>query len=115
MSNGNLTHSFWSERHTGLPITAEQIVRNNREGILRITAEHGARNVRVFGSVARGESRPDSDVDLLVEFDANRSLLDHVALVQDLEELLGMKVQVTTEDALHWFIRDRVLEQAVPL
>ena len=91
------------------------LLRNGRDEILRIAAQHGARNVRVFGSVARGEAGPDSDLDLLVEFDANRSLLDHVALVQDLEELLGMKVQVTTEDALHWYIRDRVLEQAVPL
>ena len=71
--------------------------------------------MRVFGSVARGEAGPDSDLDLLVEFDANRSLLDHVALVQDLEELLGTKVHVTTKEALHWYIRDRVLEQAVPL
>ena len=92
-----------------------QLLTGKREDILRIASQHGAWNVRVFGSVARGEAGPDSDLDLLVEFDANRSLLDHVALVQDLEELLGRKVQVTTEDALHWYIRDRVLEQAVPL
>ena len=96
-------------------MAVEQLLTGKREEILRIAAQHGARNVRVFGSVARGEEGPDSDVDLLVEFDADRSLLDHVALVQDLEDLLGKKVHVTTKDALHWYIRDRVLEQAVPL
>ena len=93
----------------------EQLLKDRREEIMRIAAKHGARNVRLFGSVARGEEGPDSDVDLLVEFDPDRSLLDHVALVQDLEDLLGKKVHVTTKDGLHWYIRDRVLEQAVPL
>ena len=92
-----------------------ELLTGNRSEILRIAAQYGARNVRLFGSVARGEEGPESDVDLLVEFDADRSLLDHVALVQDLEELLGRKVQVTTTDALHWYIRDRVLAEAVPL
>ena len=92
-----------------------RLLEESREKILRIATRYGARNVRVFGSVARGEERPGSDVDFLVTFDADRSLLDHIALVQDLEDLLGRKVQVTTEDALHWYIRDRVLEQAVPL
>ena len=91
------------------------LLEESREEILRIATRYGARNVRVFGSVARGEEGPDSDVDFLVQFDADRSLLDHVGLVQELEDLLGRKVQVTTEDALHWYIRDRVLEQAVPL
>lgn len=93
----------------------KSLLEESREEILRIAARYGARNVRVFGSVARGEEGPDSDVDFLVTFDADRSLLDHVGLVQDLEGLLGKKVQVTTEDALHWYIRDRVLEQAVLL
>ena len=86
-----------------------------RERILGIAARHGARNVRVFGSVARGDARPDSDVDFLVEMDEGRSLLDHVGLVQDLEDYLGRKVDVVSERALHWFIRDRVLAEAVPL
>ncbi len=86
-----------------------------RERILGIAARHGARNVRVFGSVARGDAGPDSDVDFLVEMDADRSLLDHVGLVQDLEDFLGRKVDVVSERALHWFIRDRVLAEAVPL
>jgi predicted nucleotidyltransferase len=86
-----------------------------RERILGIAARHGARNVRVFGSVARGDAGPDSDVDFLVEMDESRSLLDHVGLVQDLEDYLGRKVDVVSERALHWFIRDRVLAEAVPL
>jgi hypothetical protein len=86
-----------------------------RVDILRIAAEHGASNVRVFGSVACGESGPDSDLDLLVEFDLDRSLFDHVALIQDLEDLLGRKVDVVTEDSLHWYIRDRVIAEAIAL
>lgn len=93
----------------------KQFLEERRGEILRIAEQYGARNIRVFGSVARGEEGPESDVDLLVEFDSDRSLLDHVGLVQDLEALLGRKVQVATEDALHWYIRDRVMEQAVPL
>lgn len=92
-----------------------ELLKEKRGEILRIAARHGARNVRVFGSVARGEATGNSDVDLLVDFEAGRNLLDHVALVQDLEDLLGGKVQVVTEKALHWYIHDRVMEQAVLL
>lgn len=92
-----------------------QLLEEKRKEVLSIAAFYGAHNVRLFGSVARGEARPDSDIDLLVDFEENRSLLDHVALAQDLEEVLGRKVQVTTENSLHWYIRDRVLEQAVTL
>jgi len=86
-----------------------------REEVFRLAAQHGARNIRVFGSVARGESRDTSDLDLLVEWEAGRSLLDHVALVQDLEELLGTKIHVGTERSLHWYVRDRILKEAKPL
>ena len=86
-----------------------------RDEILRIAAEHGARNVRLFGSVVRGEEGTDSDVDVLVHLDGDRSLLDHVALIQDLGDLLGCKVDVVNDKALHWVIRDQVLEEAVPL
>jgi len=86
-----------------------------RRRILRVAAKHGARNVRVFGSVARGRSRGGSDIDLLVEMDQTRSLLDRVALIQELEDLLGCKVDVVTERALHWYIRNDVLKEAVPL
>ncbi|OGQ04608.1 MAG: nucleotidyltransferase [Deltaproteobacteria bacterium RIFCSPLOWO2_01_44_7] len=90
-------------------------IKAKREEILRIAARHGARNVRFFGSVARGEARTGSDIDFLVEMEKGRSLLDHVALWQDLEELLGCKVDVVTEKSLHWYIRDRILKEALPL
>ncbi len=85
----------------------ERLLKEKREEILRIAAKHGARNVRVFGSVVRGEAGEDSDVDLLVEFDPDRSLLDHATLVLDLEELLGCKVNVVTEGGLYWLLRLR--------
>jgi predicted nucleotidyltransferase len=91
------------------------LIREKREEILALAEKHGARNVRIFGSAARGEAGPESDVDFLIEIDAGRSLLDHVALWQDLEELLGRKVDVVTDTALHWYIRDRILKEAVPL
>ncbi|WP_292408525.1 MULTISPECIES: nucleotidyltransferase family protein [unclassified Methanoculleus] len=86
-----------------------------REEILAVAARHGVRRVRIFGSVARGEETPASDLDLLVEFEPGRSLLDHIALAQDLEDLLGRKVDVVTENGLHWYIRDRICREAVPL
>jgi hypothetical protein len=86
-----------------------------REEILRLAAQRGARNVRVFGSVARGEANEHSDLDLLVEWEPDSSLLDHAGLVQDLQELLGMKVHVGTEKSLHWYVRDRILSEAMPL
>ena len=91
----------------------DELLMVKREEILRLASKYGARNVRIFGSVARGEAGADSDLDLLVELEAGRSLLDHVALIQDLEDLLGRKVDVVTERALHWYIRDRVLAEAV--
>ena len=86
-----------------------------REEILAVAARHGARTVRIFGSVARGEETRTSDLDLLVEFEPGRSLLDQIALAQDLEDLLGREVDVVTEKGLHWYIRDRVCREAVPL
>ena len=83
-------------------------IENNREEILRIAARHGARNVRVFGSVARGDDRSDSDVDLLVEMDDDRSLLDLVGLEQELEVLLRRKVDVLTDASLHPVLQPRI-------
>jgi predicted nucleotidyltransferase len=91
------------------------LIQGKREEILRIAAKHGAYHVRIFGSVARGEARADSDVDLLVELSPGRSLLDHAALHIELEELLGRKVDVVTERGLKTSVRDRVLREAVPL
>ena len=92
-----------------------QDVREKHDDVFRIAAGHGARDVRVFGSIARGEGREDSDLDLLVKMDDDRSLLDHVALIRDLEELLGGKVDVIPEEALHRSIRDKVLREAVDI
>ena len=84
----------------------------HQQDILRLAAAYGARNVRVFGSVARGEATADSDLDLLIELDADRSLLDRIGLIQDLEDLLGVRVQVVTEKGLHPKMRDAVLDDA---
>ncbi|MGN6593112.1 MAG: nucleotidyltransferase family protein [Terriglobales bacterium] len=86
-----------------------------RSQILNLAARHGARNLRVFGSVARGGQTGHSDLDLLVEWEPGRSLLDHAALVADLEDLLGAKVHLGTERSLHWYVRDRILAEARPL
>lgn len=86
-----------------------------REEILAIAARHGACRVRVFGSVARGEETRSSDLDLLVEFEPGRSLLDQIALAQDLKDLLGREVDVVTEKGLHWYVKERVCREAVPL
>lgn len=90
-------------------------IRNHRDEILRLARAHGARKLRLFGSAARGDDRSDSDLDLLVEMEPGRSLVDHVALKQDLEELLGRDVDVVTEQSLHPRLRDRVLREAVSL
>jgi len=93
----------------------DELLKNHREEILRIAAKHGAYDVRVFGSVARGEARPDSDIDFLVEIEAGRNLLDRIALIQELETLLGRKVDVAKPKNLHACIREKVLHEAVPL
>lgn len=90
-------------------------LRAKREEILRLARQWGARDVRVFGSVARGDAGPSSDVDFLVEFEAGRSLLDHGGLLMDLQELLGCEVDVVSEGGMRSRFRDRVLKEAVPL
>jgi predicted nucleotidyltransferase len=93
----------------------DELIRTKRDDILRIAARHGASNIRVFGSVARGEADERSDVDFLVELERGRSLLDHVALIQDLETLLGVPVDVATVAGLKERIRGQVLREAVAL
>ena len=90
-------------------------LKGKRKEILRIAQAHGASNVRVFGSVARGEEGPESDLDLLVEMKPGSSLLDLVSLWQDLEDLLGHKVDVITEGGISPYLRDRIHAEAVPL
>ncbi|MBI3611035.1 MAG: nucleotidyltransferase family protein [Nitrospirae bacterium] len=92
-----------------------ELLKVKREEILRIAAKHGARNVRIFGSVARGQAGSESDLDILVDLEPGHSLLDLGGFLMDLQELLGCKVDVVTEKGLRERIRDRVLREAVPL
>ncbi|MBZ5544666.1 MAG: nucleotidyltransferase family protein [Acidobacteriia bacterium] len=96
-------------------MSVAEVLQTKREEVLRVAARHGARNVRIFGSAARGEAGPSSDVDFLVELEEGRSLLDLVGLWQDLERLLDRPVDVVEPEGLHWYIRDKVLREAVPL
>jgi hypothetical protein len=91
------------------------LLKEKREDILATAARHGASNVRIFGSVARGDSDEESDLDLLVTIEPGRSLLDHAALWLELQELLGCEVDVVSDKGLRPRIRDRVLNEAVPL
>ena len=90
-------------------------LRARREEILRTATKHGARNVRLFGSAARGDAGPASDLDFLVEMEEGRSLLDLVGLWQDLEALLGCKVDVLTDGGISPYLRDRIYAEATSL
>ena len=96
-------------------MSLDELLKAKREDILRTAAEYGAYNVRVFGSVARGEADSQSDIDLLVDMEPSRSLLDLGGLLMDLQDLLGCNVDVVTEDGLRDRIRERVLREAVSL
>jgi len=91
------------------------LLRSKRNEILQTAARWGAKNVRVCSSAVRGEARSDSDIDFLVEMEPDRSLFDLGGLLMELQDLLGQDVDVVTEKALYWYIRDRVLVEAVPL
>lgn len=93
----------------------DEILKSKRNEILRLAAQHGIKNLRVFGSVARGEANPDSDVDFLVDMDQGRDYLDLGGLLMDLQDLLGRKVDLVTEPALHKSIKKQILQEAVPL
>lgn len=96
-------------------MTLDQLLIEKREEILETAAKHGASNVRVFGSVARGDSDADSDIDFLVSFERGRSLFDHARLISDLEELLGCDVDVASDRGLKERIQDRVLNEAISI
>ena len=96
-------------------MTLEELLHVKREEILKVCAKYGARNVRVFGSVARGEADEQSDIDLIVDFEPGRSLLDHAGLWLELQDLLGVKVDVVSGRGIKPRIRERVLQEAVPL
>ena len=94
----------------------DEILGDKREEILRIAAKHGVTSIRVFGSVARGDAGPESDVDFLIEaVSAQRTPWFPAGFILDLEELLGRRVDVASEEGLHWYIRDRILQEARPL
>lgn len=90
-------------------------LRPHRQAILETAARHGARNVRVFGSIARGDDQLDSDVDFLVDLESGRTLLDVIALEQDLESLLGRKVEVMTDGGLSPYLQQRIVAEATSL
>lgn len=96
-------------------MSLNQLLQEKREDILRIATQRGASNVRIFGSVARGEADSKSDIDILVDLEPGRSLLDLGGLLMDLQDLLGHDVDVVTERGLRERIRERVLREAIPL
>ena len=98
-----------------LDMSIRERLNAKRAEVLGAAARHGARNVRLIGSVGRGDAGPDSDLDLLVELERGRSLLDHAALMIELETLRECKVDIATEQGLRPRVRDRVLAEAVPL
>ena len=91
------------------------LLADKRDEIRHIASKHGAYNVRVFGSVARGSAKPDSDIDFLVDLQAGRSLFDLGGLLMDLRSLMNRDVDVVTEAGLRPRIRNRILKEAVPL
>jgi predicted nucleotidyltransferase len=101
----------------GYSPTAEilQLIYDKREAILTIAAIHGASNIRIFGSLARHEANLDSDIDFLMNLESGRSLLNRIALIQALEDLLERKVDVASPENLHNAIREQVLKEAIPL
>lgn len=96
-------------------MSIRQLLQSKRAQILQIAARHGARRVRVFGSVARGTAHRNSDIDFLVEMEEGRSLLDHAALILDLERLLKRSVDVASERGLRRPVRKEVLKDAIAL
>jgi predicted nucleotidyltransferase len=93
-------------------MTALDLLRLRRSDVIQLAAEHGAHNVRVFGSVVRGEATRDSDIDFIVDMEPGRSLLDLVALSDRLEELLGRRVDLLTTRSIHRYLRDRISKEA---
>ena len=96
-------------------MATDDLLKRYREEILQICARHGAQNVRIFGSFSRGEAGPDSDVDLLVDVGPEHSPWFPGGLLMDLQDLLGRRVDIVEPGGIHWYIRDQVLKEAVPL
>jgi predicted nucleotidyltransferase len=96
-------------------MTVHELLRQKREDILQIASKHGVTRIRIFGSAARGESREDSDIDFLIEVNGPTTPWFPGSLVADLEKLLGLRVDVVEPDAIRKPLRDRILQEAVPL
>ena len=92
-----------------------EIIQDKKEQVLALAARHGASNVRIFGSVANGTAEEDSDIDFLVDLEKGRSLFDLGGLLMDLQQLFDRKVDVVTENGLHWYIKERILSEAKPI
>lgn len=115
MPTGSET-SLDATREEGENLTAlQQLLRDNREEILKLATRYGATRLRVFGSIIRGDATESSDVDLLVAFDSDRSLLDLIGFKQDVQALLGRKVDVVSEGGISPYLRERILDEAQPL
>jgi len=93
----------------------EQIIREKRDAILEIARRYGAHDIRVFGSVARGDAAENSDLDLIVRFEPGRSLFDHGGLIMDLQDLLGVRVDVVSEGGMRERFRNHVMKEVIPL
>ena len=94
----------------------KQLLEEKRQEILRLAKKHGAFNVKIFGSVARGEETEDSDIDFLIDYDLSKiSPWFPVGLIEDLEKLLNRKVDIVTTKSLHYFIRDKIINEAIDL
>ena len=96
-------------------MTFKYILKKQRKEIYQIASLSGAHNIRIFGSVNKESDKPDSDVDFLVDLEKDRSLFDLAGLVYDLQQLLNKKVDVVTENGLHWYIKEKILSEAEPL
>ena len=96
-------------------MSTDELIKTRRSDILALARKYGAHNVRIFGSVARGEARPDSDIDFLVEMEPGRSLFDLGGLLYELRSLLGVEVDIVTENGLRSRIREQVIHEAIAL
>jgi uncharacterized protein len=94
---------------------AKELLKDKREDILRLAAKYGVSNVRIFGSVARGQAGPESDIDFLIDLDPGRTLFDLGGFLYEVRELLGVPVDVVPEKSLRKHVRPSVLKDAVPL
>ena len=92
-----------------------QKIQQKKEEILVVAQQHGIMNIRIFGSVARGDDNLQSDIDLLVDLEKGLTLFDLGGALIQLQDLLGRKVDIVTERGLHWYLREKIMKEAKPL